>query len=153
MLALAAVLALALGTVLRRSAAAVTAAIVVIVLPYLFTVAAPVLPLAAQDWLLRVTPAAAFAVQATLPQYHAGHQHLRGAAGYFPLAPWAGLAVLAAWTAAALALAAWTAAAGGTRDGVLPRRPARRVDQGSARCPARSGCWPRSSCSPRRSAR
>jgi hypothetical protein len=81
---------------------------VVIVLPYLFTVAAPVLPLAAQDWLLRVTPAAAFAVQATLPQYHQVTNVYAAQAGYFPLAPWAGLAVLAAWTAAALALAAWT---------------------------------------------
>jgi len=104
-LALAAMLALALGTVLRRSAGAVTAAIVVIVLPYMFCVAAPVLPLGVQDWVLRLTPAAAFAVQATLPQYHQVTDIYAAQAGYFPLAPWAGLAVLAAWTAAALALA------------------------------------------------
>jgi ABC-type transport system involved in multi-copper enzyme maturation permease subunit len=106
-LALAAMLALALGTVLRRSAGAVTAAIVVIVLPYMFCVAAPVLPLGVQDWVLRLTPAAAFAVQATLPQYHQVTDIYAAQSGYFPLAPWAGLAVLAAWTAAALALAAW----------------------------------------------
>ncbi len=28
--------------------------------------------------------------------------------GYFPLAPWAGLAVLCGWAAVALALAVWT---------------------------------------------
>ena len=106
-LALAAMLALALGTMLRRSATAVTVAFLVIVLPYMFCVAAPVLPLAAQDWLLRLTPAAAFAVQATLPQYHQVTDIYAAQAGYFPLAPWAGLAVLAAWTAGALALAAW----------------------------------------------
>jgi ABC-type transport system involved in multi-copper enzyme maturation permease subunit len=29
-------------------------------------------------------------------------------AGYYPLAPWAGLAVLCGWAAIALALALWT---------------------------------------------
>jgi ABC-type transport system involved in multi-copper enzyme maturation permease subunit len=106
-LALAAMLALALGTLARRSATAVTVAFLVIVLPYMFCVAAPVLPLAVQDWLLRLTPAAAFAVQATLPQYHQVTNIYAASAGYFPLAPWAGLAVLAAWTGAALALATW----------------------------------------------
>ena len=48
--------------------AAVAAVIVVIVLPYLLATAA-VLPAGAADWLLRVTPAAAFAVQQTLSQY------------------------------------------------------------------------------------
>jgi ABC-type transport system involved in multi-copper enzyme maturation permease subunit len=79
--------------VLRRSAAAVTIVIVAIVLPYLLGVAS-VLPVSASDWLLRITPAAAFAVQQAMPS-----------SGYFPLAPWAGLAVLCAYAALALGLA------------------------------------------------
>ena len=65
LLALASVLALALGTILRRSAPAVTAVILLIVLPYILAVAS-VLPAGPAEWLLRVTPAAAFAVQQTL---------------------------------------------------------------------------------------
>src|SRR5580658_4657727 len=68
LIAVTAVLAVALGTVLRRSAAAVTLVIVVIVLPYILG-AASVLPVGAADWLLRITPAAAFAVQQATPQY------------------------------------------------------------------------------------
>ena len=55
-LAVAAVIALAIATVLRRSAAAVATVIVVIVLPYLLTVAVPILPPGPADWLARVTP-------------------------------------------------------------------------------------------------
>jgi ABC-type transport system involved in multi-copper enzyme maturation permease subunit len=104
-LAVAAALAVAIGTVLRRSAAAVTAVIVVIVLPYILGVAS-VLPVGAEDWLLRVTPAAAFAVQQSLPAYPQVTAGYTPTAGYFPLAPWAGFAVLCAWAALALALAA-----------------------------------------------
>ena len=68
-LAVAAVIALAIATVLRRSAAAVATVIVVTVLPYLLTVAVPILPLGPADWLARVSPAAGFAVQQTLIQY------------------------------------------------------------------------------------
>jgi hypothetical protein len=104
LLAVAAILALALGTMLRRSAAAVTAAIAAIVLPYILGVAS-VLPLGAAGWLLRVTPAAAFAIQQSIPPYpQVGTAHTPPA--YFPQAPWAGFAVLCAWTAAALAGAA-----------------------------------------------
>ena len=103
LLAAAAVLALAIGTMLRRSAAAVTVAIVAIVLPYILGVAS-VLPFGAAEWLLRVTPAAAFAIQQSIPQYpQVGTAYTPPA--YFPLAPWAGFAVLCAWTAAALAAA------------------------------------------------
>ena len=101
LLAAAAVLALAIGTMLRRSAAAVTAAIVAIVLPYVLGVAS-VLPPGAAEWLLRITPAAAFAIQQSIPQYpQVGTAYTPPA--YLPLAPWAGFAVLCAWTAAALA--------------------------------------------------
>jgi ABC-type transport system involved in multi-copper enzyme maturation permease subunit len=104
-LALAAVLALALGTVLRRSAAAITIVIVAIVLPYILSVAS-VLPVGVSDWLLRLTPAAAFAIQQGAPQYPHVAATYSPSNGYFPLAPWVGLAVLAAYAALALGLAA-----------------------------------------------
>jgi len=104
LLAVAAVLVLALGAVLRRSAAAVTAGIVVIVLPYILAVAS-VLPVGAADWLLRVTPAAAFAIQQSTPQYPQVTALYSPSGGYFPLAPWAGFAVLCGYAALALGLA------------------------------------------------
>ncbi|GAA4691980.1 ABC transporter permease subunit [Phytohabitans rumicis] len=105
LLAVAAVLALALGTVLRRGVTAITAAVAVIVLPYLL--AMTVLPTGPAQWLLRVTPAAAFAVQQSSPQYDQVANLYTPVNGYFPLAPWAGLAVLAGWAALALAVAAY----------------------------------------------
>jgi ABC-type transport system involved in multi-copper enzyme maturation permease subunit len=107
LVAVAAVLALAVGTILRRSAAAVTVVIVVIVLPYLLGVVS-VLPAGAADWVLRITPAAAFAVQQAVPQYSqvtALYSPGGSGGGYFPLAPWAGFAVLCGWAAIAAALA------------------------------------------------
>jgi ABC-type transport system involved in multi-copper enzyme maturation permease subunit len=104
LLAAAAVLALAIGTMVRRSAAAVTAVIVAIVLPYILGVAS-VLPLGAADWLLRLTPAAAFAIQQSMPQYPQVAAPYTATAGYFPLAPWAGFAVLCGYAALALGLA------------------------------------------------
>ena len=104
-LALAAVLALALGAILRRGAVTVTAVIAVIVLPYFFTVPLAVLPAGAADWLLRITPAAAFAIQQPYPPYPQVTASYTPGNGYYPLAPWAGLAVLCAWTALALGLA------------------------------------------------
>jgi uncharacterized membrane protein len=105
LLAVAAVLALALGTILRRSALAVTLVIVLIVLPYILAVASVLSPGPA-EWLLRVTPAAAFAVQQTVPRYHQVAGPYTPVDGYFPLAPWAGFAVLCGYTACALGLAA-----------------------------------------------
>ena len=107
LLAVAAVLALAVGALLRRGAAAVTAAIVVIVLPYFFASPLAVLPACAADWLLRVTPAAAFAVQQPYPAYPQVAMQYTPQNGYYPLAPWAGFAVLCGWTALALGLAAY----------------------------------------------
>jgi ABC-type transport system involved in multi-copper enzyme maturation permease subunit len=104
LIAVAAVLALAVGTMLRRSAAAVTVVIVVIVLPYILG-AASILPVGAADWLLRITPAAAFAVQQATPQYAQVTAIYSPNTGYFPLAPWAGLAVLCGYAALALGLA------------------------------------------------
>ena len=105
LLAVAAVLALAIGTLLRRSAGAVTAVVVVIVLPYILAVAS-VLPAGPAEWLLRLTPAAAFAVQQSLPAYPQVASSYTPLAGYYPLAPWAGFAVLCGYAALALALAA-----------------------------------------------
>jgi ABC-type transport system involved in multi-copper enzyme maturation permease subunit len=106
LIAVVAVLALAVGTMLRRSAAAVTVVIVAIVLPYLLG-AVSVLPGGAADWVLRITPAAAFAVQQAVPQYaQVTALYSPGAGrGYFPLAPWAGFAVLCGWAALAVGLA------------------------------------------------
>ena len=103
LLAVAAVLALALGALLRSSAATVTAVIAAIVLPYLLAIT--VLPAGAADWLLRLTPAAAFAIQQTIPQYPQVTAAYTPGNGYFPLAPWAGFAVLCAYAALALGLA------------------------------------------------
>ena len=101
-----AVLALAIGVIVRRGAATVAVAILVIVIPYFLAVFAAV-PLAAGDWLLRIMPAAGFALQQPYPAYDQVSMFYAPFSGYFPLPGWAGLAVLAAWTAAALALAAY----------------------------------------------
>jgi len=105
LLAVCAVLALAVGTLLRRSAGAVTAVIAGIVLPYVLAVIGGILPTGAAEWLLRITPAAAFAIQQTVPAYSQVKAQYTPSTGYFPLAPWAGFAVLCAWAAAAFALA------------------------------------------------
>jgi ABC-type transport system involved in multi-copper enzyme maturation permease subunit len=104
-LAVAAVLALALGALLRSSAAAITAAITAIVLPYLLAITLAVLPAGAADWVLRVTPAAGFAIQQTLVQYPQVTASYTPANGYYPLAPWAGFAVLCGYAVLALGLA------------------------------------------------
>jgi hypothetical protein len=105
LLAVTAVMAVAIGTVLRRAAAAVTAVLLAIVLPYILATASP-LPVDGSDWLLRVTPAAAFAVQQSQTQYPQVMAAYTPLAGYYPLAPLAGFAVLCAYAALALAVAA-----------------------------------------------
>jgi ABC-type transport system involved in multi-copper enzyme maturation permease subunit len=105
LLATASVLALAVSTVFRHSSGAVTTVIVAIVLPYILT-AIPFMPESAANWLSRVTPAAAFAVQQTLVRYDQVASHYTPYNGYYPLAPWAGFAVLAAYAVASLAVAA-----------------------------------------------
>jgi ABC-type transport system involved in multi-copper enzyme maturation permease subunit len=105
MLAVASVLALAIGTMLRRSVAAVAAVVVVIVLPYIIGVSG-ILPATASEWVLRVTPAAAFAIEQSVPQYQQVVGHY-GPPDYYPLGPWSGLAVLCVYAALALGLATW----------------------------------------------
>ena len=106
LLAAASILALAVGTMFRRSAGAVTTVIVAIVLPYIL-VAIPFIPASVADWLTRVTPAAAFAVQQTLVPYHQVTSIYTPYNGYYPLAPWTGFAVLAGYAVASLAVAAF----------------------------------------------
>jgi len=105
LIAVASVLALAVGAVLRRGALAVTVVIAGIVLPYLLAITA--LPAGAGDWVLRITPAAAIAVEQSVPAYPQVTAAYTPMYGFFPLAPWAGFAVLCGWAVAALALAAF----------------------------------------------
>jgi ABC-type transport system involved in multi-copper enzyme maturation permease subunit len=105
-LAIAAVLALGVGTILRNSAGAITVVIAAIVLPYVLATTISVLPATAAEWLLRFTPAAGFAIQQAVPQYAQVSGTYTPNLGYFPLAPWAGFAVLCGWALLALAVAA-----------------------------------------------
>ncbi|UJW35485.1 DUF1349 domain-containing protein [Saccharothrix sp. AJ9571] len=96
-LALCAVLAYGLGVWLRRGWAAVLIGLSLVALPYAVTTF-PLLPDAVSDWLLRLTPAAGFAVQQTMVEYPQVTAHYAPSAGYFPLPGWAGLALLCAYT-------------------------------------------------------
>jgi ABC-type transport system involved in multi-copper enzyme maturation permease subunit len=96
--ALTAVAVLALGTMLRRSAGAVTAGIVVFVMPY---VIGSSLSSSAETWLFRLTPAAAFSVLGILPRSAVIDYPYTFGNGYYPLSAWAGLLVLAAYAAVA----------------------------------------------------
>jgi ABC-type transport system involved in multi-copper enzyme maturation permease subunit len=102
-----AVFALGVGAILRHGAATVTVVITAVVLPYLLAAAFPVLPAGAADWLLRVTPAAGFAIKQAIPAYPQVDGSYTPFQGYFPLTPWAGLAVTCGYAALALALAAF----------------------------------------------
>ncbi|MFD6287026.1 hypothetical protein [Streptomyces sp. NPDC060205] len=102
LLAAASVFALSVGVILRRSAVTITVVVVSMVLPYLLATAS-VLPPSASDWLLKVTPAAGFAIQQTVTHYDQVVTVYSPMHGYFPLAPWAGFAVLCAYAAAAFA--------------------------------------------------
>ncbi len=104
MLAVAAIFAVALGAILRRSAAAITIAIVAVVMPFLLTTL-NVVPAGVGDWLLRLTPAAALAIEQSIPRYSQVTTVPSPLRGYYPLSPYAGFTVLCLWAAAALALA------------------------------------------------
>ena len=107
LLALAAVFVLAIGTITRHGAVPVTAGVALIVVPYFFTGPLAALHGAAGEWLLRVTPAAGFAIQGSLTAYPQVNGAYTPQYGYYPLSPLAGLGVLFAWTALALGLAAF----------------------------------------------
>ncbi|GAB1818449.1 DUF1349 domain-containing protein [Herbidospora sp. RD11066] len=104
LLAVTAVLALALGALFRRSAAAVITAIALVLLPQLLATAS-VIPSSAAQWLLRVTPAAGFAIQQSIPAYPQVEDYYIPALGYYPLPPLGGFAVMCAYAAAALVAA------------------------------------------------
>jgi uncharacterized membrane protein len=80
-------------------------AITAIVLPFLLVDTLIALPAGAADWLLRVTPAAGFAIQQSLRQYPQVTASYTSHNGYYPLAPWAGFAVLCGYALGALVLA------------------------------------------------
>ncbi len=101
----AAILGLALGALFRRGVAAVTTAIVIVVVPYFLAVASPGLPAAFADWLMRVFPTAALAVQQTVPVYPQVPAAYQPFNGFYPLSALAGFAVLIVWTGGALWLA------------------------------------------------
>ncbi len=105
--AVAAVLALAVGAILRSGAGAITAVIALMVMTFFFASPLAVLPTGAANWLLRVTPAAGFAIMQYVPAYPQETNVYSPRYGYYPLAPWAGFAVLCAWAAAALWLAVY----------------------------------------------
>ncbi len=104
LLALAAVFAVAVGTILRRSAVSLAVVILLTVLPYLLAVAS-VLPAGPADWLLRITPAAGFAITQSTPEYPQVDAAYLPSVGFFPLPPLVGFGVLCGWTALALFLA------------------------------------------------
>jgi ABC-type transport system involved in multi-copper enzyme maturation permease subunit len=102
LLAVVAVFSLALGALFRSRVVAVTVSIVAVVVPYIL---ANLLPFDMSQWLLRLTPAAGFAIQQSMHKY----QQVIGAYvpqnGYYPLTPWAGFAVLCGYTALTIGLA------------------------------------------------
>jgi hypothetical protein len=98
-LALVAVLSLGVGAILRRSAGAI-AAVVVAIIPLTILVAG--LPLTAAQWVMRTTPAAGLAILQTIEV-----DHDTTVEPWSMAPPLAGLGVLAAYAAAALAVAVW----------------------------------------------
>jgi ABC-type transport system involved in multi-copper enzyme maturation permease subunit len=105
--AFAAIFALGVGAIVRNGAVAVTIVITAIILPYVLAVTFNVLSAGASDWLMRVTPAAAFAIQQAIPAYAQVSGSYTPNEGYFPLAPWAGFAVLCGYAVLAVALGAF----------------------------------------------
>lgn len=93
LMAAATVLALAVGALFRRSATAATLVIAMMILPYVLALSS-VLPTATSQWLLRVTPAAGFAVQQSVQHYDQVLTTYTPSSGYYPLAPWSGFGVL-----------------------------------------------------------
>ena len=70
-----------------------------------FLLSLTVLPASVAIWVLRLTPAAGFAIQQSIPNYPQVTSSYSPAIGSYPLPPWAGFAVLCLYAAAALGLA------------------------------------------------
>jgi ABC-type transport system involved in multi-copper enzyme maturation permease subunit len=101
---LTAVAVLGVGAILRRSAGAILAGVVVFVLPTFVGpgILGPTSSASAATWLYRVTPAAGFSMLGLLPRSGVVSYPYTMSNGYYPLAPWAGLLVLATYAAVAL---------------------------------------------------
>jgi ABC-type transport system involved in multi-copper enzyme maturation permease subunit len=104
LLAVTALLALAAGAILRRSAGAITAVIGLVIFPLVLAV---ILPTAPATWLLRYTPAAAFSLQTSTVRYPQVTTGCIPYHGCYPLAPWTGFAVMCAWAVLGLGAAAY----------------------------------------------
>ncbi len=104
LLAMTALLALAAGGILRRSAGAIAAVIGLVVVPLVLAV---ILPTAPATWLLRYTPAAAFSLQTSTLRYSQVNTACIPYHGCYPLAPWTGFAVMCAWVVLALGVAGY----------------------------------------------
>lgn len=113
--ATAAVLALGLAALVKRGIVAIGLAITLIVVPYLLATAGLV------PWLLMITPAAGFAITQSVPTF-AHVDVISSLLGlYYPLPPWAGLAVTCGYAALALG-AAIAVQRGAARRGPGPDR-------------------------------
>jgi ABC-type transport system involved in multi-copper enzyme maturation permease subunit len=86
-----AVFSLALGTILRRSARAITLAVALVLVPQIVSAAVPSLDVAL--WLHRLTPVAGLAVQQTVPRFDTA------------IGPLGGLAVIVAYALVTLGIA------------------------------------------------
>ncbi|MEV4017378.1 hypothetical protein AB0J35_43490 [Nonomuraea angiospora] len=94
--AAAAVLALGLAALVKRGIVAIGLAIALVVVPYLLATAG------LAPWLLVVTPAAGFAITQSVPTFAHVDVDPSLIGGYYPLPPWAGLAVTCGYAAIAL---------------------------------------------------
>jgi hypothetical protein len=92
------VFSLALGTIIRRSAAAITTAIVLVIVP---VIVGALLPLTPARWLMQVTLAGGFATQ------RAKAPDVTLVEPWSMISPWAGLTVVWAYALGALGLAWW----------------------------------------------
>ncbi|MFD9946339.1 DUF1349 domain-containing protein [Nonomuraea sp. NPDC059023] len=97
--AAAAVLALGLAALVRRGIVAVGLAVGLVVAPYLLAGAG------LAPWLLMITPAAGFAITQSVPVFAHIEVDPSLLGGYYPLPPWAGLAVICGYAALVLWLA------------------------------------------------
>jgi ABC-type transport system involved in multi-copper enzyme maturation permease subunit len=104
LVALTAIAALGIATILRRSAGTILVGVVVFVLPT-FTgpgIIGPTSSGSVATWLYRVTPAAGFSMLGLLPRSGLVSYPYTMANGYYPLSPWAGLLVLGAYAGVTL---------------------------------------------------
>jgi ABC-type transport system involved in multi-copper enzyme maturation permease subunit len=102
LLGVVAILAVATGALLRGSAATIATVIGLVVFPLVLSLMLPYTP---ASWLLKLTPAAAFGVQQTLPRYPQAPTACLPYHGCFPLSAGTGFLVLCVWTGAAVGIA------------------------------------------------